>query len=85
MFGASGSHNPVGILSNISAATPVTGVSIGTSINQTINNAIKAKKSSIFKFQNNQKRKCGISENMQFSTNPFMSLDQCDYSSQNVK
>jgi hypothetical protein len=59
----------------MSAATPVTGVPIGTSINQTINNAIKAKKCSIFKFQNNQKRKTGLSENITFSTNPFMSLD----------
>jgi hypothetical protein len=74
-FGGIASHNPVGILSNMSATTQVTGVSIGTSINQTINNAIKAKKSSIFKFQNNQKRKCGLSENITFSTNPFMSLD----------
>lgn len=81
-------HSPVGILSSQTNGS-ILGMPIGTfgtSINQTINNAIKNKKSSIFKFSNNNlKKKSFLSENMNTSINPFIGLDQSDYTSPNVK
>jgi len=62
---------PVGILSNQTSSIGV----IGTSINQTISNTIKAKKSSIFKFQGSKKRVGGGAENIDFSVNPLLSVD----------
>ena len=76
--GGMGGHSPVGVLSS-TVSSSVTGLSIagniGTSINQTISNTLKAKKSSIFKFQNSSKRKCAISEITGFTANPLMSVD----------
>lgn len=86
------SHTPVGILSNSVAPNTSTSSAallntFGTSINQTISNTLKQKKSSIFKFNNSKKKMNAMMgvENMNFSTNPLLNLDQSEYTSPNIK
>jgi hypothetical protein len=79
MDSSTGGHSPIGILSSQSSSIS----NIGTSINQTISSAIKAKKQSIFRFSS-KKGAVGV-ENMDFSGSPFLNVEQNDYSSQNAK